>query len=330
MHAWILERYGSADDLAYREIPFPAFRDDNEVLIRVVASSVNPVEKHALKPMFLFRRRAGFLRPKDGRIGSDVAGRVEVVGRNVQGLHVGDEVYGVGRGSLGEFAIADQSQVVVKPAGLSFEPAAALPIAGVTALQGLRDQAQLRPGQRVLVNGASGGVGTFAVQIAKALGAEVSAVCSTRNVDQARSLGAVRVFDYSKEEFTESGQRYDVIFDLQLNRPLSAIRRILNPQGVYLMVGAGPGNVARIVVRLLGRSLAARIVGPRTKFYIAKITTGELQTLSDLVGSGRLTPVIDRSYPMNQVPDALRYLIEGHARGKIVITTSDSPPGGVV
>ncbi len=187
--------------------------------MRVHAASVNPSDRHSLKPPFIFRRGQGFLRPKIGRPGGDLAGRIEVVAKNVTKLHVGDEVFGVGRGAFAEYAVADQTQVVLKPAPLTFEHAAAVPIAAVTALQGLRDTAQVRPGQRVLINGASGGVGTFAVQIAKSLGAKVDGVCSTRNVDLVKSLGADRVFDYSREDFTKSGQRYDVIFDTQLNPP---------------------------------------------------------------------------------------------------------------
>ncbi len=320
MKAWVLDRYGTTEGLQYREVPFPEFRDDHEVLVRVLATSVNPADRHSLKPPFIFRRGQGFLRPKSGRIGLDLAGRVEVVGKDVQGLHVGDEVFGVGRGAFGEYAVCDQIEVAPKPAVLTFEQAAAVPIAAITALQALRDHGKVRPGQRVLINGASGGVGTFAVQIAKALGAEVSCVCSPPNVEWNRSLGVARVFDYSKEDFTQSGQRYDVIFDTQLNHSLKAYRRVLNPGGVLLVVGGGPGSVSRILPRLLLTILGSRLVGPRSKFFVARVRTPDLVALKELIEAGRVTPAIDRRYPLSQVPDALRYLIEGHARGKIVIT----------
>jgi len=320
MKAWVLARYGPPEGLQLREVPFPEFRDDQEVLVRVLATSVNPADRHNLRPPLIFRRGQGFLKPKTGRIGLDLAGRVEVVGKDVQSLHVGDEVFGVGRGAFGEYAVCDQVEVTPKPAGLTFEQAAAVPVAAITALQALRDHAKVRPGQRVLINGASGGVGTFAVQIAKALGAEVSCVCSAPNVEWNRSLGVARVFDYSKEDFTQSGQRYDVIFDTQLNHSLRAYRRVLNPGGVLLVVGGGPGSVSRILPRLLLTILGSRIVGPRSKFFVARVRTPDLVALKELIEAGKVTPVIDRRYPMSQVPDALQYLIEGHARGKIVVT----------
>ncbi len=319
MRAWVYDRYGAAEVLELREVPLPTFRDEHEVLVRVVASSVNPVDRHMLKPPLIFRRGQGFLRPKIGRTGSDLAGRIVVVGKSVQGLHVGDEVFGLGRGALAEYAVADETQVVPKPAGLTFEQAAAVPIAAVTALQGLRDRAEVRPGQRVLINGASGGVGTFAVQIAKSLGAQVSCVCSPRNVDWVRSLGVEQVFDYTQEDFTRSGQRYDVIFDTQLNHSLAAYRRVLNPHGLLLAVGAGPGSASRIVGRLLETIIGTRIMGPRTKFFVASVKKGELEALKEILEAGKVTPVIDRRFPFDQVPDAFRYLAEGHARGKIVV-----------
>jgi len=320
MKAWVFDRYGPPEGLELREVPFPAFRDDHEVLVKVYSASVNPVDRHALNPPLIFRRGQGFFKPKIGRLGSDLAGRVEVVGKSVKELHVGDEVFGVGRGAFAEYAVADETQVVVKPTRLTFEQAAAVPIAATTALQGLRDKAQVRPGQRVLINGASGGVGTFAVQIAKSLGAEVSCVCSARNVEWVKSLGVDRVFDYAREDFAQSGQRYDVIFDTQLNHSLAAYRRALNPHGLLLAVGAGPGTALRIIGRLLKTMLGARIVGPKAKFFVASIKKGELDALKELLEAGKVTPVIDRRYPFDQVSDALRYLAEGHARGKVVIT----------
>lgn len=318
--AWVLARYGTPEVLELRDVPLPAFRDDNEVLVRVHHSSVNPADRHALKPPLLFRKGQGFLRPKVGRPGLDFAGRVEAVGKNVTELHVGDEIFGICTGAFGEFAIADQNQVALAPAHMTHEQAATVPIAATTALQGLRDKAQLRAGQRVLINGASGGVGTFAVQIAKSLGAEVSGVCSTRNVAMVRSLGADRVFDYSQEDFTQSGQRYDVIFDTQLNHSLAAYRRVLHPHGLLVIVGAGAGSVSQLLGRLIRTILAARVVGPKTKFYVASVNRRDLIALKELLDGGKVTPVIDRRYPLAQVPDAIRYLIEGHTRGKIVVT----------
>jgi NADPH:quinone reductase-like Zn-dependent oxidoreductase len=318
--SWVFDRYGPPEVLQLRDVPILPFRDDHEVLVRVLGSSVNPADRHNLRMPFFLRGKRGMFKPKMGRPGLDLVGRVEVVGKDVKELHVGDEVYGVGTGAWGEYAIADENQVAPRPARLTLEQAAAAPIAAVTALQGLRDKAQVQPGQHVLVNGASGGVGTFAVQIAKALGAEVDCVCSTANVELAKSLGASRVFDYSREDFTKSGQRYDIIFDTQVNHPLSAYRHVLNPGGLLLIVGAGPGSVGRVLFRLLGRTLASRIVGPRSKFFIASVNRKDLIALAALFDSGKVTPVIDRRYPLVQVPDALRYLIAGHARGKIVIT----------
>jgi NADPH:quinone reductase-like Zn-dependent oxidoreductase len=317
--AWILPRYGPADVLELRDVPLPTFRDEHELLIRVDHSSVNPADRHYLQPPLFLRKGRGLLRPKDGRPGTDLAGRVEMVGKLVQGIHVGDEVFGVGRGAFGQYAVSDEIELALKPASVSFELAAAIPIAAITALQGLRDQAKVAPGQKVLVNGAAGGVGSFAVQIAKSMGADVSGVCSTRNVPLVQSLGATRVYDYTREDFTKSGELFDVIFDLQLNHSLSECRRALKPGGLLLTVGAGSGGVGRVLLRLIGRSLAAKIVGPRMKFFIAKVRHDDLVVLGGLVASGKVTPVIDRRYPLEQVPDALRYLIEGHARGKIVV-----------
>jgi len=320
MKAWVFERYGPPEVLGLRDVPLPTFRDENELLVRVFASSVNPADRHNLNLPFIFRKGHGFFRPKTGRLGLDLAGRVEAVGRGVKDFHVGDEVFGVGTGAYAEYAVSDQVEVALKPTGISFEQAAAVPIAAVTALQGLRDKALVRPGMRVLVNGASGGVGSFAVQIARSLGAEVSAVCSTRNVDLVRSLGAIRVFDYSREDFTKGSEHYDVICDTQLNHSLAAYRRVLNPQGVLLAIGAGPGSIGRVLPRLLKTMMGSRVVGPKAKFFVASVRTKDLVALKELVEAGKVVPAIDRRYPFNQVPDALRYLIEGHARAKVVIT----------
>jgi NADPH:quinone reductase-like Zn-dependent oxidoreductase len=320
MRAWVQERYGPVDTLEWREVAYPSFRDPNELLVKVYATSVNPADRHGLKPPIFLRRGQGWLRPRTGRPGLDFVGRVEVVGSGVTEWHVGDEVFGVATGAFGEYAIADRTQVAVRPTRLSAEQCAAVPIAAVTALQGLRNHGKVTTGTRVLVNGASGGVGTFAVQIARSLGANVTAVCSARNVDQARSLGAHRVLDYGVEDFTKSGERWDVIFDTQVNHPLSAYRRVLSPNGVLLMIGAGAGSVGKLLPKLLKTMLVTRLVGPPTKFFVASVKTAELLALRDLLERGEVVPVIDRQYPIAQLPDALRYLIEGHARGKIVVT----------
>ncbi|HTP54936.1 MAG TPA: NAD(P)-dependent alcohol dehydrogenase [Thermoplasmata archaeon] len=320
MKAWTFDRYGPPDVLAWTDVPLPTFRDEDELLVRVRAASVNPADRHSLKPPFLLRRRQGFLRPRLGRLGSDFAGRIEEVGKNVKDLRVGDEVFGVGRGTFAEYAVADQSQVMLRPAGLSPEQAAAAPIAGVTALQGLRDRGHLGPGQRVLINGASGGVGTYAVQIAAALGAEVSAVSGPQNVEQTRSLGASRVFDYSTEDFTRSGLRWDLIVDTQLNHSLAQYRAALNRRGTLVAIGAGPGPVGTVLRRLLGTWAASQIVGPRLRFFIASIQRKSLEEIAALLVSGKVTSVIDRRYPLSEVPAAIRYLAEGHARGKILVT----------
>jgi NADPH:quinone reductase-like Zn-dependent oxidoreductase len=319
MRAWVLQRYGPPDALALEEVPLPAFRDEKELLVRVFASSVNPADRHNLHPSVLLRRRRGLLRPKEGYVGLDLAGRVERVGREVTDVQVGDEVFGVGRGAFGQFAVADRSEVARKPTGVSWTQAAALPIAAVTALQGLRDKAAVRAGQKVLVNGASGGVGTYAVQIARALGAEVSCVCSPPNVAWARSMGVSRVFDYTREDFAASGERYDLVFDTQLNHSLADYRRVLVPGGLLLAVGAGPGTAGRLLLRLLKVLLGARLAGPKVKFFVAQVRTKDLEYLADLLTAGKVIPAIDRTYPLEQVPDALRYLIEGHARGKIIL-----------
>lgn len=321
MKAWAFERYGGPEVLELREVPLPAFRDDQEVLVRVRASSVNAADRHNLKMPFLLRKGRGFFKPKEGRAGIDLAGRVEAVGTGVKDLHVGDEVFGVGRGAYAEYAVSDQVEVGPKPTRLTFEEAAAVPIAAVTALQGLRDKAKVRPGQRVLINGASGGVGTFAVQIALALGAQVSCVCSTAMVDWNKFLGVERAFDYTCEDFTKSGERFDVIFDTQLNHSLAAYRRALNPGGLLVVVGAGPGSVGKLLPKLIFKGmLGTRLFGPRAAFFIASVRKPELVALKEFIDAGKLTPRIDKRFSFGQVPEALRYLIEGHARGKIVIT----------
>jgi NADPH:quinone reductase-like Zn-dependent oxidoreductase len=320
MRAIVYERYGTPDVLELREVDKPAVEDD-AVLVHVRAASVNPLDWHFVTGTPYFTRLVvGLRRPKDGVVGVDFAGTVEAVGKDVEHVRPRDEVFGGRSGAFAEY-VAVKEAVVVKPAGVSFEDAAAVPIAGVTALQGLRDKGGLQAGQRVLVNGASGGVGTFAVQIAKALGAEVTAVCSPQNVETARSLGADRVIDYTQEDFTRDGRRYDVMFDVPGNRSWSDCKRVLVDRGTYVLAG-GPKHNRWIgpVGMAIGRQLLSKIGSRRAVKFLAKLNREDLRFLGDLLADGRVKPVIDRRYPLEEVPDALSYLGEGHARGKIVIT----------
>ena len=322
MQAIVRDRYGSPDVLDLQEVEMPELADDG-VLVRVRAASVNPVDWHDVTGTpWIARPVTGLRGPKGSRLtGRDFAGTVEAVGKDVTDLHPGDDVFGgkSGGGSFAEY-VSVPMEVARKPANLTFEEAAAVPVAALTALQGLRDHGQLRPGQKVLVNGASGGVGTFAVQIAKALGAEVTAVCSTRNVEQARSLGADRVIDYTREDFTRSGEHYDLILDVAGTKSWSRYRRVLKPDGTLVMVGApkssrllGPlGHIARV-------RLAAWRGSQKAVFFVAKFNKPDLDALRDLLESGNVKPVVEKRYELGEVADALRYLGEGHAQGKIVI-----------
>ncbi len=315
--------YGGPDVLTLVDVekPTPA---DNQVLVRVRAASLNPLDLTIRGP-WLIRPILGMRKPKDTRLGVDYAGTVEAVGRNVTKFKPGDEVFGGKTGALAEYvcALADRS-VVSKPANMTFEQAASVPVAAITALQGLRDKGKIQSGQKVLVNGASGGVGTFAVQIAKSFGAEVTGVCSTRNVDLVRSIGADHVIDYMKEDFTKTDQRYDLIFDLVGNHSFSERRRILNPNGICVMAGiGGAGWHDGIGTRLLGELNAyvrSRFVREKFITYIAVLNKADLTILGDLMQTGKVTPVVDRTYKLSEVPAALRYLEQGHARGKVVIT----------
>jgi NADPH:quinone reductase-like Zn-dependent oxidoreductase len=319
MQAIVRRHYGSPDVLRTEEIERPT-PSDNEVLIKVRAASVNPLDWHLIRGMpYGFRFTSGLRRPKDHRLGMDVSGQVEGVGKNVTRLNPGDQVFGACRGAFAQYACSPDSAVVLKPENMTFEQAASAPVAALTALQGLRDKGQLQPGQKVLINGASGGVGTFAVQIARVLGAEVTGVCSARNVDLILSLGAHRVIDYAREDFTEAGQRYDLLLDCMGNHPLSACRRVLHPNGFYVMVGGPSGRWIAPMGRVLRMLLLARFVSQKLVFFMAQVNQRDLTLVAELMACGKLTPVIDRSYPLNAVADAIRYLEEGHARGKIVI-----------
>jgi len=324
MKAIVYYNYGSPEVLRFQEIERPGV-GDNEVLLKVRAASVNPYDWHFLRGMpYLLRAVAGLRKPKDKRLGVDVAGHVEAVGRRVSEFKPGDAVFGACRGAFAEYACASEAKLAAKADKLTFEQTAAVPIAGLTALQGLRRGGlSNQPGQMVLINGAAGGVGTFAVQIAKTFGAEVTGVCSTGNVEMVRSIGARHVIDYTQEDFTKSGLRYDLILDCVANHSLSAFRRLLNTKGSYIMVGAADGGgrwMIGLVARLLRAFVLSRFVSQTLMMVGAKISKEDLIFLQELIKAGKVTPVIDRHYSLKELPDAIRYLEQGHARGKVVIT----------
>lgn len=321
MRAIVYHNYGSPEVLKCEEIEKPT-AGDNEVLIKTRAASVNPYDWHFMRGTpYILRMIAGLLKPKDKRFGADVAGQVEAVGRNVTQLKPGDAVFGMCKGAFAEYACASESALAMKPDNITFEQAAAVPIAALTALQGLRDKGKIRLGQKVLINGAAGGVGTFAVQIAKSFGAEVTGVCSTRNVDMVRSIGADQVIDYTREDFTKSEPRYDLLFDCIGNRSLSGCGRVLNPHGICVMAG---GKTDRWMIGPLAHSITAfvlsRLLGKKFVSFIARRSKEDLTIISKLMEAGKVTPVIDKRYLLSEVPEAIRYLEEGHARGKVVIT----------
>jgi NADPH:quinone reductase-like Zn-dependent oxidoreductase len=322
MRAVVRERYG-LNGLVVREVPRPELEAAG-VLVRVHATSVNAAEWYTAAGGTFVRLmgRSGLRRPKDTRLGADFAGVVEAVAGDVDDLQPGDEVFGGAAGAYAEYVVATKA-VVRKPPNVTFEEAGSVGIAGVTALQGLRDHGGLRPGQRVLVNGATGGVGTFAVQIAKALGGEVTAVCSSTKVDLVASLGADRVLDYTREDFTRGGERYDLILDVAGSKPWSAVQRVLEPDGRYVLVGAG--GVSRGALGPLpkiGRLVVAGKLrgGGRSRLFIAKFTKDDMRVLADLMADGKLKPVVEQTYDLSQVRQALDHLGRGHARGKIVLT----------
>lgn len=314
--------YGSADVLELRDIETPVIGSD-EVLVRVQAAGVDRAVWHLMTGLPYPLRLAGYgLRtPKRPVLGTDVAGVVEGVGGDVSGFKPGDAVFGAGKGAFAEFARAPADTLVAKPEGLTFEQAAVVSASGQTALQGLRDHGQVRPGQKVLIIGASGGVGSYAVQLAHAFGAEVTAVCSTPKVDLVRSLGADRVIDYTREDFAETGERYDVILDIGGNATLSRLRRGLAPKGTLVLAGGETGGRwLGGTDRLIRALLLSRFVGQALKSFICKENHEDLVALAELITSGKLTPAVDRAYPLAEVPEAIRYLERGQARGKVVIT----------
>jgi NADPH:quinone reductase-like Zn-dependent oxidoreductase len=320
MKAIVRDRYGSPDVLALGEVEKPDLTDDG-VLVRVHAASVARGDWYTLTGLYVGRAEMGLRKPKSRLLGGDFAGTVEAVGPDVTDVRPGDEVFGGRSGAFAEYVCARARSVALKPARLTFEEAAAVPTSALTALQGLRDKGQVQPGQKVLINGASGGVGTFAVQIAKSLGAEVTAVCSTRNVDLVRSLGADHVVDYTREDFTRSDERYDVLFDNAGSRSWSACKRVLSPEATVVLVGGQMGNrVLGPVGHLVRMRLAALGSGRKLIFFVAQFNKADMETLRELLEAGKVTPVIDRRYQLSEVADAFRYMGEGHAQGKVVVT----------
>jgi NADPH:quinone reductase-like Zn-dependent oxidoreductase len=324
MRAVVHRCYGSPDVLEVVEVPKPVPGDD-ELLIRVHAAAVNPLDWHFLRGSpYIMRPMSGIGAPNSPRLGVDFAGTVEAVGKDVTRFKPGDAVFGSSWGAFAEYVTVGADWAVVpKPDKVSFEQAASVTVAAVTALQALRDKGSLQPGQKVLINGASGGVGTFAVQIAKSMGAEVTGVCSTRNVDMVRSIGADHVIDYTREDYTEGGQHYDLIVDNVGNRSLSANRRVLTPHGILVMVGGQPGNWLGPLTRPVMARLEAPFVSQELKFFIAHETPEDLALLAGLMASGKVMPVIDRTYPLAETAEAIRYSEKGHARGKIIITMDE-------
>jgi len=322
MSAIVYHEYGTADVLRLEEIEKPE-PEEGRVLIKVRAAAANPLDWHYMRGTpYLMRIESGLFKPKSPRLGADIAGEIVAVGASVTEFKPGDEVFGTGGGTFAEYARASVKRIALKPANLTFEEAAAVPVAAITALQGLRDKGHLGAGQKVLINGASGGVGTFAVQIAKAFGAEVTGVCSTRNIALVRSLGADRVIDYTKEDVTQSEERYDVILDNVGNLSLSAMKRLLTPHGRAVLIGGG-GPEDGQWIGPMGRALRAVLWSPfldqKFEMLLAEINNEDLNLLREMLESGKLKPVIDRTYALHEVPDAIRYLETGRARGKVVI-----------
>jgi len=320
MRAIVHNTYGSPDVLEYQEIEKPELTDD-AVLVRVRAASINPADMYSLsgRPL-LVRIRGGLLKPKNNRLGIDFAGTVEAVGKDVTMFRAGDEVFGGESGALADY-VCIRDGYALKPANLTFEEAATVPVAAITALQGLRDKGQIKSGQKVLINGASGGVGTFAVQIAKVLGAEVTGVCSSRNLELVRSLGADHIIDYTREDFTRSDERYDLILDVAGSKSWSQYKRILKAQGTLVIVGAPKGNALLGPLSHIAKvRLASLRSSQKVLFFMAQINQADMKVLRKLLESGKVKPIIDKHYELREMAVAFRYLEEGHARGKIVLT----------
>ena len=322
MKAIVQDKYGSPDVLELKEIDKPVAKDD-EVLVRVHAASINAADWHLLRGMPYIMRVMGngLLRPKTVVRGRDVAGKVEAVGKNVTQFQPSDEVYAeVDTGSFAEYTCVSEDVLGLKPTNLTLEQAATVPLAANTALQGLRDRGQIQPEQKVLINGAGGGVGTFAVQLAKSFGADVTGVCSTTKVDLVRSIGADEVIDYTQEDFTQNGRRYDLVFDLVANRSLADCRRALTPKGTLVLSGGEGGPWLGPFGLILNAVVMSPFSSQSLRPFLARQSKEDLQVLKELIEAGKVKPVIDKTYPLSEVPEAIRYLEEGHARGKVVIT----------
>jgi NADPH:quinone reductase-like Zn-dependent oxidoreductase len=323
MKAAVYRRYGPPDVVRIEEVEKPVPGND-EVVLRVRAASVNPLDWHYMRgsPFFL-RLGTGIRRPKDVRLGVDVAGEIEAAGAGVRTFGPGDAVFGTCRGAFAEYACAPVAKLVAKPADTTFDQAASAGVAGFTALQAIRDKGRVRSGQRVLVNGAAGGVGTFAVQVAKALGAEVTAVCGTKGIELVRSLGADHVIDYTGDDLARCTRRHDVILDCAASRPFSAWRRVMTPAAIYLPVGMKlGGHAVGLLLHLVGLIVSSRFVSQRVVFFVAKANSEELDALKVLVEAGRVTPVVEGRYSLSTAAEAIRHLKEGHARGKVVISVA--------
>ncbi|HEQ98290.1 MAG TPA: NAD(P)-dependent alcohol dehydrogenase [candidate division Zixibacteria bacterium] len=320
MKAVMRTKYGSPDVLELREIDRPDPKD-NQVLVKVHAVSVNPLDWHVLRgePFLVRLMGFGLLKPKHQILGADIAGRVEAIGKNVTQFKVDDEVFGSGMGGFAEYACVSQNRLVLKPTAMTFEQAAAVPVAGLTALQALRDHGRLQSGQHVLINGASGGVGTFAVQIAKALGAQVIGVCSGRNVEMVRSIGADHVIDYTKEEFWRSEKKFDLIVDNAAFQSIGKPLRVLKATGIYVGVG-GSSSTLSFLQSLIVNPLIARMKGRKVVSFMANVKQADLVSIKELLEAGKVVPVIDRKYALSETPEAIRYVEKGHARGKVIIT----------
>ena len=319
MKAILQTNYGSPDVLQLMEVEKPTPKE-SQVLVKVHAASINAVDYRFMRanPFFIRLMGGGVLKPKDMRFGTDVAGRVEAVGENVTQFKPGDEIFGTANGAFAEYVLAKESYIALKPANRSFEEVAAIPVAALTALQGLRDTGGIRSGQKVLIQGGSGGVGTFAVQLAKSFGTEVTAVCSPRNLNLMRSLGADHIIDYTKEDFTKSGQRYDLIFAVNGYHWLGAYKRALYPQGVYVCAGGTMSQIFQAM--LLGPRMSEKGGKKLSSMGVAKVTQEDLTYIGELLATGKITPIIDARYPLDKVPEAMRYVEEKHAQGKVVIT----------
>ena len=325
MKAIVYRTYGPPDVLHLEDVEKPSPGDD-EVLIKIRATAANPMEYHLMGGTYIMRPMTGLLKPKPTRPGVDLAGEVEAIGKNVTRFRPGDAVFGVARGAFAEYACAPENKLAVKPVNVTFEQAAAIPVAGSTALQGLRDKGRIQADQSVLINGAAGGVGTFAVQIAKAFGAEVTGVCTTGSVDLVRSIGADHVIDYTHDDVTRGAMRYDLIFDCVGNHSLAAWRRVMPAKGTFVAAGVRPGGRRTGPLSyLLKLYVSSRFVSQSVVFFVASITPADLTILKELAEANKVTPVIDRRFSLSEAPEAIGYLKHGHTRGKVVMTVEHGP-----